>query len=125
MCGIKLKRVSALLGLLSVLFFLPLQSLCYADVILTDEEATELMETIQEAQKDLQQVKSELTESKKESQELKTDLNRAKSDYAEQKKSYEKQLTEERQRANIAWYATIVNAVVSFVLAVAVLVSLL
>lgn len=75
-------RKSKLFLLLSVLFYLlcfsPLSFSCYAEVILTDEESTEIMNEIQESKKDLKN--------------LQTQLEDAKNTYNEQKESYEKQL---------------------------------
>ena len=77
-------RKSKLFLLLSVLFYLlcfsPLSFSCYAEVILTDEESTEIMNEIQESKKDLKN--------------LQTQLEDAKNTYNEQKESYEKQLIE-------------------------------
>lgn len=78
--------------LLSVLFLLLLPvraiSYSYADVVLTDKEAQELMSEIQESKKDLT--------------ELQTQLKDVKSDYEEQKKSYEEQLKEEKKKSTEA-----------------------
>lgn len=78
--------------LLSVLFLLSLSvrsfSYSYADVILTDQEAQELMSEIQESKKDLK--------------ELQTQLNDVKNDYNEQKKYYEEQLKEEKKKSTEA-----------------------
>lgn len=92
MCGRRLRRFSASLVLSSLLLFSPFCSSCYADVVLMDEEAMELMNEIQESKKELNLVKSELSESKRESQELKTELQDVKNDYSEQKTYYEEQL---------------------------------
>jgi uncharacterized coiled-coil DUF342 family protein len=73
-------------------------SFCYAEVKLTDEEANQLMNEIQESREELNQVKNELKESKEESQELKTELEDVKNTYNEQKTYYEKQLEEETKR---------------------------
>lgn len=80
MCGKKLRMVSLFLVLSLLSFSSPLLSSLWAEVVLTDEEAQELM--------------NEITESKKDLQELQTQLEDVKSDYNEQKTSYEKQLTE-------------------------------
>ena len=78
--------------LLSELFLLSLSvrstSYSYADVVLTDKEAQELMSEIQESRKDLT--------------ELQTQLNDVKSDCEEQKKSYEEQLKEEKKKSTEA-----------------------
>lgn len=98
MCGKRLRTSLRLSVLFLVLLFSPLSSFCYAEVRLTDEEATEMMNEIQESKKELNRVKTELTESKKESQELKTELEDVKNTYSEQKKSYETQLTEANKK---------------------------
>lgn len=99
MCGRGLKIFSALLVLFFLSLFSPFCCFCYADVILTDEQAMEILNEIQESKKDLNQVRNELEESKKESLELKTELQDVKSTYSEQKTSYELQLNEAEKKA--------------------------
>ena len=84
----KLKISLVLSVLCSLLLFSPSCFSCYADVVLTDKEAQELMSEIQESKKDLT--------------ELQTQLNDVKSDYEEQKKSYEEQLKEEKKKSTEA-----------------------
>ena len=95
MCGKKLKVSLVSLVLLSLLYAVPSFSFCYAEVRLTDEEATQLMNEIQESKKELNQVKTELTEAQKE-------LNDVKNIYSEQKTYYEMQLTEAEQKQKVA-----------------------
>lgn len=100
LCGVKSKRFLLLLGLYSLLFFAQC-SYCYADVILTDSEATELLNEIELSKKDLQDVKTELESAKKE-------LADVKSTYTEQKKSYEEQLEEaEKENQKLQMYLTV------------------
>lgn len=70
-------------------------SYSFADVILTDKEAQELMSEIQESRKDLTELKNQLNEAE-------TQLQDVKSTYEEQKKSYEMQLKEERKKSTEA-----------------------
>ena len=95
MCGKRLK-VFLLLLVLSLLS-LPVRfsSYSYADVILTDSEAEELMSEIQESKKDLTELKNQLNEAE-------IQLNDVKSTYEEQKKYYETQLKEEKKRSTEA-----------------------
>ena len=95
MCGKKLKRFLLLSGLFSLLCFSPLSYSCYAEVVLTDKEAQELMSEIQESKKDLTELKNQLNEAE-------TQLNDVKNDYEEQKKSYEEQLKEEKKKSTEA-----------------------
>ena len=98
MCGKRLK-VFLLLSVLSLpLLPVPLCSYSFADVILTDSEAQELLSEIQKSKMELENVKSELTESKKELSEQKAQLEDVKSTYTEQKKSYEMQLKEAEKK---------------------------
>src|SRR5574344_323410 len=97
-CSIRLKQLSALSVLFFLLSFSPFCFSCFAEVTLTDEEATEIQKEITESKKELQNVKEDLTQSKeklenvqKESQEQKTELQDVKGTYEEQKKSYEGQ----------------------------------
>lgn len=116
MCGRKLKRFSALSVLFFLLSFSPFCFSCFAEVTLTDEEATEIQKEITESKKELENVKEELTQSKeklenvqKESQEQKTELQDVRSTYEEQKKSYEEQLNEaekENQKLKIVAVST-------------------
>ena len=105
MCGTKLKLFSALLVLSFLLCFSPLLSSLYAETVLTESEAQEILNEITESRKELNQVKEELIQSKenqqnvmKESQMLKTELQDVKNIYTEQKKSYEMQLNEEQKK---------------------------
>ena len=98
MCGKRLK-VFLLLSVLSLLSLPVRFSLySYADVTLTDREAQELMNEIQQSKKELQTVKDELSESKKDLTELETQLQDVKNTYSEQKTSYEMQLTEAKKK---------------------------
>lgn len=77
MCGRKLKLFSVLLVLFSLLCFSPLCSTCYADVRLTDKEAEQILNEIEESRKELETVKN---------------------DCKEQKTSYEMQLSEAEKK---------------------------
>lgn len=113
MCGKKLKRFLLLLVLSLPFSFVPSFSYSYADVVLTDKEAQELMSEIQESKKDLNNVKNQLSEAE-------TQLNDVKNDCEEQKKSYETQLKEEKKRSTeariFAGSASVTALVLSIVL---------
>ena len=114
MCWTRLKRFLALSVLYVLLLFLPSCFPCFADVRLTDEEATQLMEQIQGSKKDLAElqtqletVQTQLTTAQEQLKTAQTQLDAVKSDYNEQKKSYEMQLTEaEKSSEKLKIFAT-------------------
>lgn len=118
MCGKKLKRFLLLSVLFSPFSFVPSFSYSYADVVLTDKEAQELMSEIQESKKDLTELQNQLNEAE-------TQLNDVKSDYEEQKKSYEEQLKEEKKKSTeakiFAYSASASTLVISIVLLIVLL----
>ena len=79
MCGKRLKVFSLLLVLSLLSLPVRFSSYSYADVILTDSEAEELMSEIQESKKDLTELKNQLNEAE-------TQLNDVKNDCEEQRK---------------------------------------
>ena len=115
-------KKSKKLLLLSGLFLLSLLvhsfSYSYADVTLTDSEATELMSEIQESRKDLTGLKNQLNEAE-------TQLSDVKSTCEEQKKSYEMQLKEEKKKSTeakiFAYSASASTLVISIVLLIVLL----
>ena len=113
MCGKRLKRFLLLSGLFSLLCFSPLSYSCYAEVVLTDKEAQEMLSEIEESKKDLTELKSQL-------ETAETQLDDVKNDYEEQKKSYEEQLKEEKKRSTeatiLASGATATTLVITIVL---------
>ena len=83
MCGVKLKRLSALSVLFCLLSFSPLSFSCFAEVKLTEEEAETILNEISESKKELENVKNtyneqmtsyemQLNEAEKQNQVLKT-----------------------------------------------------
>lgn len=103
----KLKQSLPLFLLLSLFFFFPFCSLCYGEVVLTDEEAQQMM--------------SEITESKKDLQIVKEELEAVKSTYEEQKTSYEMQLTEaenDKNKLKTVAIASSSSSVILFVLTI-------
>ena len=100
MCGTKSRIFLVSLVLSVLLFFFPL-SYSYAEVVLTDSEAQEIMMQIEESQKDLQTVKE---------------------NYEEQKKYYEQQLTEAREETKTV---TTVFGVSTTVLGVALIIAII
>lgn len=90
--GIKSKRHFLLPVLFSLsLLFLSVSS-SYAEVVLTDEEAQEMMAEMEASETELQGVKQELEELKSTSEE--------------QKKYYEEQLKEEKKKRILPWALT-------------------
>ena len=102
MCQRKSRKFSLLLVLSLLLSPALSSSYSYADVILSDSEATELMNEIQKSKEELENVKSELSKSQKASEEQAIQLQDVKSTYEEQKKYYEMQLKEEKKRSTEA-----------------------
>ena len=76
MCGRKLKTFLLLSVLVSLLSVSP----CFSEVVLTDEEAEQMLQEMEESKKELENVKQELEDVRITS--------------TEQKKSYEEQLKE-------------------------------
>ena len=115
---IKSKRFLLLSGLFLLSLFVRSFSYSYADVVLTDKEAQELMSEIQESKKDLTELQNQLNEAE-------TQLNVVKNDYSEQKKSYEKQLKEEKKKSTevkiFAYSASASTLLISIVLFIVVL----
>ena len=98
-----------MLGLLLLSLYVPLLSYSYADVTLTDEEATQLMNEIQLSKKDLSDVKNQLETAETQLQDV---MNTCK----EQKISYEKQLSEVTEENENLKTAVTVTATTSVVL---------
>ena len=125
LCGIKSKKSLLLLALYSLLFFAQC-SYCYADVILTDSEATELLSEIELSKKELQDVRTELSQSKEELQQSKNQLEDVRNTYNEQRKSYETLLDEaEKEKQTLTAIAIATTATSGVLLCVLVLVLLL
>lgn len=84
MCGKRLRKFLVLSVLFFLFFFSPSCFPCYAEVILTDKEAQEMLNEMQKSKMDLSS--------------LQTQLEDVKSTYNEQKASYEMQLTKANQK---------------------------
>ena len=84
MCGKRLRAFSLSLVLFLLLSFSPCLSYSYADVILTEAEATELISEIQKSRQDLTALQIQLQD--------------VRNDYEEQKKSYDRQLNEAERK---------------------------
>ena len=136
MCG----RKSGRRWLLPALLWLLLSSPCFSDVVLTDGEAEEMLREMESARTELQLLKEELTESeaelkaqKEECQSLRSELtplrtesaalsgelNALKAACGEQKRYYEELLDEARKARTVPWILAAVEAVLSFILALA------
>ena len=125
MCGIKSKRFLLLLVLVSVLSVPP----CFSKVVLTDEEAKEMMSEIEESKKELTELRET---SKKQIESLENSLEQSKSeletvrnDSQEQKKSYEEQLKEEKKKRILPWAMAGTSGTATVILSVVLLIVLL
>lgn len=125
MCGIKSKRFLLLLVLVSVLSVSP----CFSKVVLTDEEAKEMMSEIEESKKELTELRET---SKKQIESLENSLEQSKSELEtvrntsqEQKKSYEEQLKEEKKKRILPWVMAGTSGTATVILSVVLLVVLL
>ena len=113
-----MKRFLTLLRFLLCLFFLLQSSYAFSEVILTDEEATELMNEIQESKKDL-------TKAKEQVENLQNQLDQQEVIWTEQSQSYKEQLTEAEKKKNHYKTATIATGSSTAVLLVVLIVLLL
>ena len=125
MCGIKSKRFLLLLVLVSVLSVSP----CFSKVVLTDEEAKEMMSEIEESKKELTELRET---SKKQIESLENSLEQSKSELEtvrntsqEQKKSYEEQLKEEKKKRILPWAMAGTSGTAMIILSVVLLIVLL
>ena len=129
------------------LLSLLLSSPCFSDVVLTDEEAEEMLREMGSARTELQLLRAELTESetelkaqKDESQELRKEsqalreeltplrtesaalsgeLNALKAACDGQKRYYEEQLGEARKARTVPWILSAVEALIILLLSIA------
>lgn len=125
MCGIKSKRFLLLLVLVSVLSVSP----CFSKVVLTDEEAKEMMSEIEESKKELTELRET---SKKQIESLENSLEQSESELEtvrnisqEQKKSYEEQLKEEKKKRILPWAVAGTSGTATVILSVVLLTALL
>lgn len=125
MCGIKSKRFLLLLVLVSVLSVPP----CFSKVVLTDEEAKEMMSEVEESKKELTELRET---SKKQIESLENSLEQSKSELEtvrntsqEQKKSYEEQLKEEKKKRILPWAMAGTSGTATIILSVVLLIVLL
>ena len=125
MCGIKSKQFLLLLVLVSVLSVLP----CFSKVVLTDEEAKEMMSEIEKSKKELTELREtsqkriELLENSLE--QSKSELETVRNTSQEQKKSYEKQLKEEKKKRILPWAMAGTSGTATIILSVVLLIVLL
>lgn len=125
MCGIKSKRLLLLLVLVSVLSVSP----CFSKVVLTDEEAKEMMNEIEKSKKELTELR-ETSQKQIESlgnslEQSKSELETVKNTSQEQKKSYEKQLKEEKKKRILPWAMAGTSGTATIILSVILLIALL
>lgn len=125
MCGIKSKRFLLLLVLVSVLSVSP----CFSKVVLTDEEAKEMMSEIEESKKELTELRET---SKRQIESLENSLEQSESELEtvrnisqEQKKSYEEQLKEEKKKRILPWAVAGTSGTATVILSVVLLIVLL
>ena len=125
MCGIKSKRFLLLLVLVSVLSVSP----CFSKVVLTDEEAKEMMSEIEESKRELTELREtskNQTESLENSlEQSKRELETVRNTSQEQKKSYEEQLKEEKKKRILPWAIAGTSGTATIVLSVVLLIVLL
>lgn len=95
----KLRLLSALLVLSFLYVFSPSPCSCSAEVVLTDEEAREMLSETEESRKELQNVKDCLIQSQQDLIRQKEVSEDVRNTCEEQRKSYETQL-EEKDRKN-------------------------
>ena len=125
MCGIKSKRFLLLLVLVSVLSVSP----CFSKVVLTDEEAKEMMSEIEESKKELTELR-ETSQKRIESlenslEQSKSELETVRNTSQEQKKSYEEQLKEEKNKRILPWVMAGTSGTATIILSVVLLIVLL
>ena len=125
MCGVKSKRLLLLLVLVSVLSVSP----CFSKVVLTDEEAKEMMSEIEKSKKELTELR-ETSQKQIESlenslEQSKGELETVKNTSQEQKKSYEKQLKEEKKKRILPWAMAGTSGTATIILSVILLIVLL
>lgn len=125
MCGIKSKRFLLLLVLVSVLSVSP----CFSKVVLTDEEAKEMMSEIEESKKELTELR-ETSQKRIESlenslEQSQSELETVKNTSQEQKKSYEEQLKEEKKKRILPWAMAGTSGTATVILSVVLLIVLL
>ena len=113
-----MKRFLTLLRFLLCLLFLLQSSYAFSEVALTDEEATELMNEIQESKKDLMKAKEQV-------ENLQNQLNQQEAIWTEQSQSYKEQLTEAEKKKNHYKTATIATGSSTAVLLVVLIVLLI
>ena len=125
MCGIKSKRFLLLLVLVSVLSVSP----CFSKVVLTEEEAKEMMSEIEESKKELTELREA---SQKQIESLENSLEQSESELEtvrsisqEQKKSYEEQLKEEKKKRILPWAVAGTSGTATVILSVVLLMALL
>ena len=125
MCGIKSKRLLLLLVLVSVLSVSP----CFSKVVLTDEEAKEMMSEIEESKKELTELR-ETSQKRIESlenslEQSQNELETVRNTSQEQKKSYEEQLKEEKKKRILPWAMAGTSGTATIILSVVLLIVLL
>lgn len=113
-----MKKFLTLLRFLSCLLFLLQSSYAFSEVALTDEEATELMNEIQESKKDLMKAKEQV-------ENLQNQLNQQEVIWTEQSQFYREQLTEAEKKKNQYKTATIATGSSTAILLVVLIVLLI
>lgn len=113
-----MKRFLTLLRFLLCSLFLLQSSYAFSEVALTDEEATELMNEIQESKKDLMKAKEQV-------ENLQNQLNQQEVIWTEQSQFYREQLTEAEKKKNQYKTATIATGSSTAILLVVLIVLLI
>lgn len=125
MCGIKSRRFLLLLVLVSALSVSP----CFSKVVLTDEEAKEMMSEIEESKKGLTELREtsqkQIESLEKSLEQSKSELETVRNTSQEQKKSYEEQLKEEKKKRILPWTMAGTSGTATIILSVVLLIVLL
>lgn len=108
MCGRKSRAYSLLLALALLLSASP----CSSEVVLTDEEAQEMLS-------EMEQSKKELTTLKEQSQALQTELEELRDTSEEQSQSYERRLQEAEKEKRVPWVIAGASSVITLILSIA------
>ena len=102
---------------------------CFSKVVLTEEEAKEMMSEIEESKKELTELR-ETSQKRIESlenslEQSESELETVRNTSQEQKKSYEEQLKEEKKKRILPWAMAGTSGTATIILSVVLLITLL
>ena len=102
---------------------------CLSKVVLTDEEAKEIMSEIEESKKELTELREtsgkQIESLENSLEQSKNELETVRNTSQEQKKSYEEQLKEEKKKRILPWAIAGTSGTATIVLSVVLLIVLL